>query len=69
MLFTPRMKGTQIRVEMDIVKTDIPRGRWSKIVTESKTGKRWLARGASCNQPRCMCDATIEPVKLGKERC
>lgn len=63
MLFTPRRKDTGVRMTLDIEECEIPRGsRWTRVVVEKVSGKRWRARGASCGCPGCYCDAIVEEL-------
>lgn len=60
MLFTPISARTGKRIRLQIKETFIPRGcYWRKKVTDLKTGKTYLARGAACELPGCICDAVI----------
>jgi len=65
-VFTPRMKvnGSEQRVTMHLSDEDyrkIGRGwHWTATVTDLDTGKKVIARGASCGLPHCYCDATAK---------
>ena len=67
-LFTPRMivDGKWVRLKMQLSETDIKKirsgGRWQTTVTDTLTGKRYKARGASCGLPNCYCDAIVKEV-------
>ena len=59
--FTPRTR-TGERLKMRISPEDkakIVRGKWKATITDLNTGITYRVKGASCNLPRCMCDAVV----------
>lgn len=65
MVFTPRLSlDSGERAEMELSVEDhgkIRRGstNWKAEVTDLKTGKSYLVKGAACGAPNCKCDAYI----------
>ncbi len=68
MKFTPRDRETGHRLTLTIKNQYIPRGKaWRKVITDTKTGRRFLVSGASCELPNCYCDAVA--TELPKKHC
>jgi hypothetical protein len=61
--FTPRLsESSNKRADMDLSEADyakIGRGTWEAQVTDQRTGRSYLVRGADCGLG-CHCDAVIE---------
>ena len=63
-IFTPRLSlFTEDRARMQLNLADIAKikrsARWSAVVTDRETGKRYRVKGASCGLRYCFCDAVI----------
>ena len=63
MKFTPRQADGDERIELELSEEDyakVLRGEdWEAQVTDLKTGRTYLVRGAYCGLPGCFCDAEI----------
>jgi len=63
MKFTPRQSDSDERMELDLSEEDhakTSRGQeWEAQVTDRKTGRSYVVRGADCGLPGCWCDAEI----------
>lgn len=57
-IFTPVERTTHVRLRLLIADQEISRGRrWTRIVTDIPSGRRYRVWQKSCGSPRCLCDA------------
>lgn len=57
-IFTPVDRMTNVWLRLLIADQDIPRARrWTRIVTDIPSGRRYRVWQKSCGSPRCLCDA------------
>jgi hypothetical protein len=59
--FVTHGDGERLRLHVNAADANkVRRGvRWRATVTDQKTGRAYLLRGAACGLPGCLCDAAV----------
>jgi hypothetical protein len=58
--FTPVHRVTGERLELLVERQELPRGRkWTRVMTDLTTGRKYRAWQKSCGLPGCLCDAYV----------